>query len=115
MFVFKIAKLFLKLILGFVITAIITGIIISAASDWFKSGEMPTNNISYRVEMYKVCERSPIGTYLECPVCRNTYYKEPGHNCCSEKCERIYYELVADWNQTQNGNNRIEAYGFKAK
>ena len=115
MFIFKIAKLFAKLILGFILTAVLTAIVINVAADWFRSGEMPTNNVSYRIDMYNTCEKAPIGTYLECPVCRKTYYKEPGHNCCSDKCEREYHELVYGWEQTQQGSNTVKSYGFKAK
>jgi hypothetical protein len=114
MFLFKLVKGFIKLIFSLVIGLVLTIWLISAAISYFKSGELPYQDMSYMITAYEKNSEDPRGTWSQCPVCDKYYYKDDSP-CCSRKCEKEYREMLKAWNSANKERRFIENHGKKFK
>lgn len=117
MFIFKLVKLFFRLLFSLILGII--GVIflvwvISASISYHKSGELPYDNVTYMMSSYEKNDEVPRGTWCQCPVCDKYFYKED-NPCCSHKCEMDYKKMVSAWNSAQQEKRLIENYGKKFK
>lgn len=90
---------------------------------WFSTGgtnvdneedtELPFQNVTYMMTSYEKNAEAQRGTWCQCPVCDNYYYKE-NYPCCSYKCEKEYHELVRAWHSSNSSAKQyIEKHGKK--
>lgn len=117
MFIFKLVKLFIKLV--FSIILFILGIVflvwvIGASVSLKQSAELPYENVTYMISSYEKNDEVPRGTWCQCPVCGKYYYKDDSP-CCSYKCEMEYKKMVKAWNSAQQDRRYIENHGKKFK
>ena len=114
MLIWKTIKFVVKLSLGLIIGVFIVGWIISGIISYHMSGELPFDNVTYMKESYGKNAEVPKGTWCECPVCGENFYKS-NSPCCSQKCEKDYWDCVNAFNKGEIERKKVESYGKKFK
>lgn len=114
MFLWKLVKGFIKFVFFLIIGVIFIVWLISAFVTYKNGTEMPFQNVSYMMTSYEKNAEVPRGTWCQCPVCDEYYYKGD-YACCSAKCEREYHDLVKAWNSANRDKQFIENHGKKFK
>ena len=114
MFIWRLFKGFIKLVIAISIIIFFFVWAIGAVVSYHRSGELPYDNVTYMISSYEKNDEVPRGTWCQCPVCGKYYYKEDSP-CCSHKCEMEYKEMVRVWNSAQQDKRMIENHGKKFK
>lgn len=97
-----------SIILGIIFIILVIGGVISHK----ESGELPYQNVTYMRTSYEKNAEFPRGTWCQCPVCDEYFYKD-NLPCCSQKCEREYHDIVHAW---ERGDREfVEQHGKKFK
>lgn len=114
MFLWRLIKGFVKFVFLLVIGIIFVIWLIGAVVSYHKSGELPYQDVTYMMTSYEKNEEVPRGTWCQCPVCDEYFYKED-LPCCSDKCEKEYRDIVRAWNSANKDRQFIENHGKKFK
>ena len=117
--IFKVAKFFIKMIIGIALgiglgVYLVTGTIVAIKT----ANEDPHKNMSFVIQDYDICSEYPVGTWHACPVCGKNFYKQD-INFCSHKCEKKYNEMKTAWDKAKSADeeaqNVLKKYGKKFK
>lgn len=97
MFIFKIAKFFVKLFFGIVLAAVILVAVIRYCVNYTKEVYDYGKDVPHMMSLYYGAKKSPAGTYIKCPWydCTEQFFKETdNHNFCCKQHEVYYWEAV---------------------
>ena len=102
------AKLFFSLVLG----VIIIYAIIAGTKNYIANPDGPYDDVTYMIKSYEKNAEVGKGTWCQCPVCDEYYYKDDSP-CCGHECEGTYWTIVDAWDIIQPYKELIESYGKK--
>ena len=97
MFIFKIAKFFIKLFLGLALAVVIIIAIVRAGFNYTKEVYDYGKDVPHMISSYNGARNCPAGTYIKCPWydCTEQFFKEnENHNFCCRQHEVYYWDAV---------------------